>query len=170
MDIDGCMNDYPVKYTEFVNGILGTSYEYSYEVKSSLPGEIFLVFKRLYFFLHQDDINVRHDLQYVISRLMHNYTVYILTSRSPSYKLSTYKWLSRNHIYYDECFFQQNKFEFVKIIGEKFIAAIIDDHLDFLEEISNDITKIWFRNNLPISSNMKIHSVETWMEVLNILL
>ena len=170
VDIDGCMNDYPIKYVEFVNSILGTDYKYSHEVKNGLQKEDFLEFKRLYFMLHQNNADSKYGLQDAMLKLMDKYTVYILTSRAPNCKLITYKWLAINNIVYNECFFQHNKGEFIKVIGKKFITAIIDDHLDFLEEVPNNITKIWFRNGLPISNNTEIHSVETWKNVLKILL
>ena len=170
VDIDGCLNDYPNRYIGFINRTLGTNYRFKRDIENSLPAETILAFKRLYFSLRKYSMDVSCGTQDAINKLMEKYTVYILTSRSTSYKLITYEWLHKNDINYNEIFFYQDKKEFISIIGEKYVVAVIDDHIDFLEKLPYSIIKIWFRNNLPISSNNEIHSVETWKEVLEILL
>ena len=170
VDIDGCLNDYPIKYIGFINCTLGTNYRFKRDIENSLPTETLLAFKRLYFPLHKGSMDVRCGVQNAINKLMEKYTVYILTSRPTSYKPITYEWLHKNGINYNKIFFYQDKKEFISIIGEKYVVAVIDDHIDFLEKLPYSIIKIWFRNNLPISSNNEIHSVDTWKEVLEILL
>lgn len=144
-DLDGCLNNYPQCFVDWVNSKLGVNFDSITQAKESL-GEKYESVKYDYRICGaKRELEVREGAEKVLRLLRkRGYRIHIITHR-PAFspvKEDTMYWLQKNRLEYDELVFTNEKYGYVSRYKND-IAFIIEDDTELAARIKSDGIKVF---------------------------